>query len=64
MLLGRSRSLHVGDFGIARIAHEDTITQGGQLFGTAAYLSPEQAQGEPGTGRATATRSPSSRSSC
>jgi eukaryotic-like serine/threonine-protein kinase len=49
MLLDRGRSLHVGDFGIARIAHEDTITKGGQLFGTAAYLSPEQARGEPGT---------------
>ena len=49
MLLDRARSLHVGDFGIARIAHEDTITKGGQLFGTAAYLSPEQARGEPGT---------------
>ena len=49
MLLDRGRSLHVGDFGIARIAHEDTITKGGQLFGTAAYLSPEQAQGGPGT---------------
>ncbi len=49
MLLDRSRSLHVGDFGIARIAHEDTITKGGQMFGTAAYLSPEQARGEPGT---------------
>lgn len=49
MLIDRSRSLHVGDFGIARIAHEDTITKGGQLFGTAAYLSPEQARGEPGT---------------
>ena len=48
MLLDRARSLHVGDFGIARIAHEDTITKGGQLFGTAAYLSPEQARGEPG----------------
>jgi serine/threonine protein kinase len=49
MLLDRGRSLHVGDFGIARIAHEDTITKGGQMFGTAAYLSPEQARGEPGT---------------
>ncbi len=49
MLLDRARSLHVGDFGIARIAHEDTITKGGQLFGTAAYLSPEQARGEPAT---------------
>ena len=49
MLLNPSRSLHVGDFGIARIAREDTITKGGQLFGTAAYLSPEQARGEPAT---------------
>ena len=47
LLLDRERRLHVADFGIARVAAEDTITGTGQLFGTAAYLSPEQALGEP-----------------
>ncbi len=48
-LLDRSRVLHVADFGIARIASEETITTG-DLFGTAAYLSPEQALGREATG--------------
>ena len=47
LLLDRERRLHVADFGIARVAAEDTITVTGQLFGTAAYLSPEQALGKP-----------------
>ena len=42
--------LHVADFGIARLASEDTITSTGELFGTAAYLSPEQALGREATG--------------
>src|ERR1700749_2019719 len=49
-LLNRSRVLHVADFGIARLASEDTITSTGELFGTAAYLSPEQALGREATG--------------
>jgi eukaryotic-like serine/threonine-protein kinase len=49
LLLDRGRTLHVADFGIARIAAEDTITTTGQLFGTAAYISPEQALGRPAT---------------
>jgi len=49
LLLDGQSVLHVGDFGIARLAFEQTITSGGQLFGTAAYLSPEQARGEPAT---------------
>jgi eukaryotic-like serine/threonine-protein kinase len=48
-LLDRSRVLHVADFGIARLASEDTITSSDQLFGTAAYLAPEQALGRPAT---------------
>ncbi|HLH65473.1 MAG TPA: serine/threonine-protein kinase [Solirubrobacteraceae bacterium] len=48
-LLDRSRVLHVADFGIARIANEETITSG-ELLGTAAYLSPEQALGREATG--------------
>src|ERR1700758_1223176 len=49
-LLNRSRVLHVADFGIARLVSEDTITAAGELFGTAAYLSPEQALGREATG--------------
>jgi eukaryotic-like serine/threonine-protein kinase len=49
-LLNRSRVLHVADFGIARLVSEDTITSAGELFGTAAYLSPEQALGHDATG--------------
>jgi serine/threonine protein kinase len=49
-LLNRSRVLHVADFGIARLTTEDTISTAGELFGTAAYLSPEQALGREATG--------------
>jgi tetratricopeptide (TPR) repeat protein len=49
LLLNRDRVLHVADFGIARIRTEDTITGTGQLFGTVAYLSPEQVLGQPAT---------------
>jgi eukaryotic-like serine/threonine-protein kinase len=48
-LLDRNRVLHVADFGIARLVSEDTITSSDQLFGTAAYLAPEQALGRPAT---------------
>jgi serine/threonine protein kinase len=49
-LLDTGRGLHVADFGIAHLQSEDTITSTGQLFGTAAYLAPEQALGEEATG--------------
>jgi len=47
MLLDLGTVLHVADFGIARLATENTITSPGELLGTAAYLSPERALGEP-----------------
>src|SRR2546423_636353 len=37
----------LADFGIARITGGDTITETGTVMGTAAYISPEQAAGEP-----------------
>jgi serine/threonine-protein kinase len=38
----------IADFGIARIAAgEGTLTEAGTVLGTAAYISPEQAGGEP-----------------
>ncbi|WNG41841.1 protein kinase [Archangium minus] len=39
------------DFGIAKAANRETQTQVGQVRGKAAYMSPEQARGEPLDGR-------------
>ena len=49
MLIDDKGRLLLADFGIARLGLEDQITQTGQVLGTAAYLSPEQALGEPST---------------
>jgi serine/threonine protein kinase len=37
----------LADFGIAKAAEDSEITKAGSVLGTAAYLSPEQARGEP-----------------
>jgi eukaryotic-like serine/threonine-protein kinase len=47
LLLSLDWRLHVADFGIARLAAEETFSGTGQLLGTAAYLPPEQALGQP-----------------
>jgi eukaryotic-like serine/threonine-protein kinase len=49
LLLDERDRLAIGDFGIARLAWEEQVTQTGQVLGTAAYISPEQAMGEPAT---------------
>ncbi len=50
LLLDTHGRLAVGDFGIARLADDTQMTSTGQVLGTAAYLSPEQALGQPATG--------------
>ncbi len=51
LLLDERDSVHVADFGIARAVGEalERITLAGTILGTAGYLSPEQARGEPAT---------------
>jgi beta-lactam-binding protein with PASTA domain/tRNA A-37 threonylcarbamoyl transferase component Bud32 len=39
--------VNVTDFGIARAGNVSTMTEAGSILGTAHYLSPEQAQGQP-----------------
>ncbi|MGH2969250.1 MAG: serine/threonine-protein kinase, partial [Solirubrobacteraceae bacterium] len=46
MLLDDRGRLAIADFGIARLALEDQLTMTGQVLGTAAYISPEQAVGD------------------
>ena len=47
ILLTASGDAKVVDFGIARAATAPTISQTGHILGTATYMSPEQAMGEP-----------------
>jgi len=49
LLLDERGRLAVADFGIARLVDDSPLTQAGQVLGTAAYLSPEQALGRPAT---------------
>jgi eukaryotic-like serine/threonine-protein kinase len=51
LLLDARGDVHVGDFGIARVVDDTTgaMTAAGTVLGTAGYLAPEQARGEPAT---------------
>ena len=47
LLLTDSGDVKVADFGIARAVGPSSVTQTATVFGTAAYVAPEQAQGHP-----------------
>jgi eukaryotic-like serine/threonine-protein kinase len=47
IMITPSGDVKVMDFGIARAAASESLTQTATVLGTATYLSPEQAQGEP-----------------
>lgn len=45
LLIDGSNNLWIADFGLARAETDATITQSGDVIGTARYMSPEQARG-------------------
>jgi serine/threonine protein kinase len=51
ILLDKTGEIHIADFGIAVASHltDQRMTETGQLLGTYAYMSPEQAKGEEAT---------------
>jgi serine/threonine-protein kinase len=52
LIVNPDRVVKLVDFGIAKAAEDSRITQIGSVVGTAAYLSPERAQGEESTASA------------
>jgi eukaryotic-like serine/threonine-protein kinase len=52
LVLREDGVVKIADFGIARAAEATKLTQIGSVLGTAAYLAPEQATGEPVTAAA------------
>ena len=52
LLLRDDGTVKIADFGVARAAEATMLTEIGSILGTVAYLSPEQAAGEPVTAAA------------
>ncbi len=51
IMIGDDGRVKVTDFGIARAVNVESVTQTSSIFGTAAYVAPEQAQGQRVDGR-------------
>ncbi|RME29374.1 MAG: serine/threonine protein kinase [Deltaproteobacteria bacterium] len=51
IILSRAGEVKITDFGIAKMASAASLTKTGVVKGKAAYMSPEQARGEPVDGR-------------
>jgi serine/threonine-protein kinase len=52
VMIAEDGTVKVLDFGIARVLDATTITHAASVIGTAAYMAPERAIGEPGDARA------------
>jgi serine/threonine protein kinase len=52
IMLDEDGSAKITDFGVAKIAQSQQMTQTGMVLGTPNYMSPEQVQGKPVDGRA------------
>lgn len=49
IMVSHEGEVKITDFGVSRSTNQGQITQDGMVVGTAQYISPEQAQGEPAT---------------
>lgn len=51
VMVSHEGEVKITDFGVSRSTNQGQITQDGMVVGTAQYISPEQAQGDPATPR-------------